>query len=348
MRILILFLLVGSVAQAQVTEQPFSLRSTGFLSFKIHGQTLPTAIHNLNRKVKIEVAPGVDLANVVPSFEVSEGDSVYVDGVQQISGITAVDFSKEVTYQIKNNGNAQTTIWTASAIPLSCRILIDVSHDGGSWSSPQPSTHFDQNQRHQGKAFADLLRSKGFEVNELGAPLTEEMFFGHYIVIRAGGFHTYTPEELKVYASLLDRGMNLVFLTGPKKNSPVDELGERLGIRFEGVASGRVTTFASDELTKNLISIGGYNGSALTNLDSNPNIKVLGWLGSTDFGDINMNSVKDPKEQTAPPVMGVLTYSKSKVFFIGDTVAIQTTPQPFVDNLVKWMLGSCFESGLRP
>ena len=48
----------------------------------------------------------------------------------------------------------------------------------------------------------------------------------------------------------------------------------------------------------------------------------------------------DPNEPTAPPVMGILTYPKINVFFIGDTNGLEVQPQPFIDNLIHWM-GEC-------
>ena len=48
------------------------------------------------------------------------------------------------------------------------RVLIDASKDGGLWWFPQGRNGFDSNTHHQGKALADLMRSKGWEVIELG------------------------------------------------------------------------------------------------------------------------------------------------------------------------------------
>ena len=104
----------------------------GFISFSTKGQTLPAAIDNNHQLVKFEVDHDVDVTCLVPEFVVPDGYTVYVNGTSQTSGSSAVDFSGPVTYLLKDNNN-QSVTWQASAIQLSCRILIDASHDGGVW-----------------------------------------------------------------------------------------------------------------------------------------------------------------------------------------------------------------------
>jgi hypothetical protein len=224
-----------------------------------------------------------------------------------------------------------------------CKIIIDASHDGGGWWYPQEeATGFNPNEYHQGQAFANLLREKGFEVDELGrgAELTEELFFGYFIVIRAGFYKLYTAKELKVYTKLLDQGMNMVFMTDHKVFAQPDLLGDLLGLKFNGIASGIITTFKPHEITENISYIDYKVGSVLTNLDQNPDIEVLGWLREDDYADLNFNGVKDDNEPSAPPVMGILNYPNSHIFFIGDVNGLEDMPQPFIDNLIQWM-GTC-------
>jgi hypothetical protein len=292
--------------------------------------------------VKLEVARDIDITHLVPSFDIPEGYSAFVNGNEQFSGTSQVDFSQTVTYDLVNEDN-NITSWEVSVLPLSCKILVDASHGGGVWWYPQyEGTGFDPDKPHQGQAFANVLRDKGFEVTELGrdVELTEEMFFGHYIVLRAGGFKSYTDNELDVYTKLIDRGMNMVFFTDHKTNDPVDELGDLLGLDFKGVANGTITTFSEHDITANIESINYIAGSIIANADQNPNIEVLGWLAENDFADLNFNGVKDVDEPVAAPVMGILSYPKSRVFFIGDTNGLQIQPQPFIDNLIDWM-GDC-------
>jgi hypothetical protein len=334
--------LILAVLSCEKVEQD-EIAQAGFLSFSTNGQTLPAAINTLQQQVRFEVDHDVDITRLVPEFEVPDGCTVHLNGILQVSGSSTVDFSQPVTYELKDSNN-RSTKWQASAVTLCCKILIDASHDGGVWWYPQSLvTGFNSDKWHQGQSFANLLREKGFEVDELGrgAELTEEMFFGCYIVIRANGFQAYTSKELKVYTRLIDRGMNMVFFTDHKKNDPVDELGDHLGLKFEGIANGIVTTFTPHVITKNISSIDYIAGSVLTSSSKNPDIKVLGWLRDDDYADLNFNGVKDDNEPSAPPVMGILNYPKSHIFFIGDMNGLEVMPQPFIDNLIQWM-GTCF------
>jgi hypothetical protein len=312
----------------------------GFLSYATNGQTiLSTSIKSNLKLVKLEVESNVDITKLVPRFEVPAGITVYLNGEKQISGSSTTDFSSTVTYELKDISNRKTE-WNVTAVPVSKRIVIDASHDGGVWWYPQSEmTGFNPGEYHQGKIFADLLRQKGFKVDELGRgeELKEEHFMGFFIVIRVNGFQTYTANELDVYSKLVKRGMNLVFFTDHKRYDPKDELGDLLGLEFRGIAGGTVRKFASHTITENLISLDYIAGSVLINGDKNPDIQILGWLGENDYADLNFNGIKDAGEPVAPPVMGILNYPKSKIFFIGDANGLQIMPQPFINNLINWM-----------
>ncbi len=312
----------------------------GFISFSTNGQTiLNTSIRTDKKQVKLEVANEVDITKLVPSFETPPGTSVFLNGREQISGTMITDFSQPVLYELRYPDNRK-TVWSVAAVPLSKRIVIDASHDGGIWWGPQyEATGFDPEKPHQGKAFADMLRSKGFKVDELDRTekLKEEHFMGYYIVIRVGGFQTYTQDELDVYAKLAKRGMNMVFFTDHKKYDPKDELGDMLGLQFKGLARGTVKKFTAHTITKNISSLDYNGGSVLVNADQNPDIEILGWLGDNEFADLNFNESWDEGEPFGMPVMGILKYPKSKVFFIGDGNGLQFMPQPFIDNLIEWM-----------
>jgi hypothetical protein len=312
----------------------------GFTSFSTNGQTiLSTAIKTNYKQVKLEIESDADITKLIPSFEVPSGISVFLNGVEQVSGGTPIDFSKPVTYILKGSDNLQAK-WNVTAVPVSKRIVIDASHDGGVWWFPQSEqTGFNQDKAHQGKVFADMLRNKGFKVDELGRgeELKEEHFMGYYIVIRVNGFQTYTTNELDVYSKLIKRGMNLVFFTDHKQYDPKDELGDILGLDFRGIARGSISRFASHIITEKLTTLAFDAGSVLVNAEKNPNIQILGWLGENDYADLNMNDIRDAGETYAPPVMGILSYPKSKIFFIGDSNGLQIMPQPFIDNLITWM-----------
>lgn len=315
-----------------------------FLNFSLNEQTsLSTKIDVSNKVVGMEVVHDANVNQLAPLFTLKEGYTAYVNGVPQISGNTMNNFSSQLTYEIKGDDNNSGSTWNVNVETLGCKILIDASHGGGVWWYPQSSqTGFDQSKDHQGKAFADLLRGKGFEVTELprGVELTEDLFYGYYIVIRPTGFSTYAEKEISVYEKLLDRGMNLAFFTDHKKHDTNDELGDFLGLQFEGVANGTVNRFIEHTITKNMTSINYIAGSVLTNADANANINILGWLSDTDYVDLNFNDVQDGGEPVGMPVMGELVYPNSRIFFMGDTNAFEIQPQPFVDNLIEWM-GQC-------
>lgn len=333
---------VLALSSCQKEEQPET--RIPFLSFSSTGQTLPSSIDRSSRQVEFEVDHDADVSSLIPEFVVPNGCSVYLKGIKQVSGVSTVDFSSPVLYELKDAEN-RSTVWEAEAVKLKKRIIIDASHDGGGWWFPQSeATGFDPDKYHQGQVMADLLRAKGFEVDELGRgkELTEKMFFGNYIVIRAGGFQIYTDKELDVYTNLIKRGMNLVFFTDHKKYDITDELGDFLGLKFKGVAFGNVTRIEPHMITSGFKPFYYNAGSVLTDYAGNENIQILGWLGDQDFADMNWNGVRDTNEPYAPAVMGILKYPKSKIFFIGDMNALEIRPQPFIDNLCAWM-GICFE-----
>lgn len=331
------FLFLAAIFVSCEKEEKIEISDAAFTSFSTNGQTLPTAIHSSTREVRFEVDTNVDVRSLVPQFEIPELCDVYINGVRQVSGSSAVDFSEPVNYELRDINNRSVT-WKASAVKLAKKILIDASHDGGVWWFPQYGT-YDQTKPHQGQKFAELLRKDGYIVDELGrgAELTEEMFFGYYIVIRAGGFMPYTQKEVSVYSNLVNRGMNLVYFTDHMKYDPSDELGDFLGLHFKGIAYGVVNKFKPHAITENLTSLDYIAGAFLTDYADNKKIEILGWMREQDFGDLNMNGVRDEGEPSAPAVMGILKYPKSSIFFVGDMNGLQVMPQPFIGNLNRWM-----------
>lgn len=204
----------------------------------------------------------------------------------------------------------------------SLKILVDASHGGGTWWYPQsPLTGFEPNEHHQGKPFADLLRDKGFVVDELPRKtrISNEMMTGYQYVIRTSGFDSYCQDELIVYKDLLDRGTTLLLLTDHKRFDRVDELAEYLGLYFEGWLGGTIERFFPHPITEGVSELDYRVGSFLRRVSPGVEIDTLALLG------IN-------------PVIGILKHPKSKIFFMGDVNAIETLSQPFTDNLIDWML----------
>lgn len=324
-------------------EQLITDTDADFLAFSIDGQTLPESIHTDNNKIFIEVGRDANIKSLAPEFDVPEGFRVLVDGKEQQSGVTAVDFSKPVVYDLKNVSTGAVTLWEVNVEPLSCKVLVDASHDGGVWWFPQgPQTGYDQNKPHQGMAFANLLRQKGFEVDELGrhAEITEEMFFGYYIVIRATGSQPYSQKELNVYAKLLERGMNLVLFQDHMRNNPADELGDFIGVKFQGSVKGWMSKFTPHDLTNGMTKMYYLAGAVVMNEEENPNIEVLGRLGPSDLFVLDPVVGLDPADPKGLAVMGVVKHPTSRIFFMGDLNAPEISPDVFVNNLVAWM-GKC-------
>ncbi len=198
------------------------------------------------------------------------------------------------------------------------QILVDASHDGGVWWFPQAG-EFNADEYHQGQALADYLRSRGFEVEELprGTRVTDVLLSGYRYVIRAGEFGAYGSDELEAYAKFVKRGVTLILLSDHRKNDPVDELAEQLGVTFAGIVDGTVTRLASHAITEGVTDLPFIAGAAATGFDPEQ-VEVLGWVADTI------------------PVMGIIHGHQAKIFFLTDTNGIELVPQPFVDNLIAW------------
>ena len=83
------------------------------------------------------------------------------------------------------------------------------------------------------------------------------------------------------------------------------------------------------------------------NANENPNVEVLGWLGNEDFADLNFNDIKDAVEPTGAPVTGILSYPKSRIFFMGDMNGLQIQPTLLlITSFNGW--GNAFEQCHRP
>ncbi len=222
---------------------------------------------------------------------------------------------------------------TVTATGQPTRILIDASRDGGGWWFPQTGS-FNRSAPHQGKALADTLRALGYVVDELprGMIIHDALFFNGYqspgayqIVVRAGstpapGSGTlYTTDEIQAYQRFLyTPGSSLLVETDYKPSwppAPPDPLALILGLHFDGDLTGFVSLIA-DPITSGTDSVYYSAGSVLTN--DPEGVTVLGTV--SDY-----------------PVMGILTYGPSRVFFIGDINALQDVPQPLVTNVFQWL-----------
>ena len=209
----------------------------------------------------------------------------------------------------------------SAACPLPAqgnRVLVDASHDGGGWWFPQTDP-FSPDSYHQGQALADYLRGKGYVVQELprGAAITDSLLLASKIVIRATVFGSYTSTELQAYQHFLACPRTLLLLGDYLSDGSQDLLAEMLGVKFTGIVSGYVTTFAAHPITSGVVPL-LYNAGATVAAGYPSTVHILGWLS------------------TGEPVMGVVDHGTANIFFIGDVNGIESVPQPLVDNLINW------------
>ncbi len=236
-------------------------------------------------------------------------------------------------------GSDSMTLTLTSHLNPQTRILVDASHDGGGWWSPQSDTGiFSPSNPHQGKAMADFMRSRGFTVDELprGAVITDSLLNQYDKVIRAGKYGSYRETELQAYDNFLKRCTSLILISEYLRPSQRDELAERIGLRLAGIAFGNVSRFADHVITRGATSFYYNAGSAIIDTTNIPTIQVLGWLSSSSYVDLNDNGIRDSGEPVGAPVMGIIHYSAARIFFIGDINGIEGMPQPMMSNLFGW------------
>lgn len=218
------------------------------------------------------------------------------------------------------------------------KILVDATNDGGLWWFPQVAP-FDSDAHHQGKALADYLRNRGFQVDELprGLTITDSILNVYDKVIRAGASGGYRNMELESYDKFLKRNTRLLLISEYLRPGQKDLLAEQLGLPFRGIAKGNVTRFGQHQTTANATPFFFNAGSVLLDADSNPAIEPLGWLADDVFVDLNDNGQQDPDEPSGMPVMGIRHHESARIFFIGDGNGLQGMPQPLVENLTNWL-----------
>lgn len=205
---------------------------------------------------------------------------------------------------------------------FSNRILVDATHDGGTWWFPQIGTYA-ASQPHQGKALADYLRSVGYIVDELPSNtlITDSILSRYDKVIRAGNFGTYQPSEFDAYDRFINRNSALLFISEHQLQGQPDYLGDRLGINFTGIHYGNVDTYNPHPVTIGALPYYFNAGAIVSNAVNNPRIEVLAYLSGN----------------TNHPVMGILKGYPSKILFLGEINGLETVPQPLTNNIIKWL-----------
>lgn len=199
--------------------------------------------------------------------------------------------------------------------PALTSILVDASKGGGLWWYPQVAP-FQPNLWHQGFSLAAYMRNRGSIVLELPRSVAVpcELLSQYMLVIATPGrLLQYSQSELTAYRDFVGRGGRLILFTTPN-NSP--ELGEQFGLSFAGLSSGDVTSFEPHPITAGVTSF-WYVGSGLTSLPATA--VALAYL-------------------SGQPIMGIVSYRLGDIFFSGSGFPALGLIQPFVDNLLDYML----------
>jgi uncharacterized protein YjdB/PKD repeat protein len=85
-----------------------------FLSFILPEQVENPIIDLATQKINVKVDASTIVAKSIPYFIVSNGATAYIDGIQQLSGSSTVDFTTAVTYVVISEDQATKTYWTVS------------------------------------------------------------------------------------------------------------------------------------------------------------------------------------------------------------------------------------------
>ena len=94
-------------------------------SFGIPPQTSETSIDTINHTVDVEVIYGVDITDLVASFELSEGAVAHVNGITQVSGSTSNDFTDLVTYSVIAEDSITVQNWLV-AVSIAANSATDI------------------------------------------------------------------------------------------------------------------------------------------------------------------------------------------------------------------------------
>ena len=217
------------------------------------------------------------------------------------------------------------------------KILIDASRDGGVWWFPQAG-NFDPALAHQGKAFADYLRSLGHKVDVLPRPhvISSELLANYELVIRAVGFGSYSSAEINAYSNYVQSGGQLLLLAD---HSASDALASSFGLQFKGITRGenKLNNYVAHPITQGVGELSYIVGSALTAYPGTA--QIIGRLSALSYLDLNNNNVQDTGEPSGPDVLGVMDFGNGRIVFCGDTNMWQSVPQPLTDNVLEWFLG---------
>lgn len=117
-------LVVGNDFSASLYRHTIS--ETDILTFSLPNQTGSAVIDVVNHTIAIEIDFTPDVSALIPTFTLSAGASVVVNGQTQISGTTAVDFADPVTYTVTAEDNTTTQDWVVT-VSLTPNTETDIS-----------------------------------------------------------------------------------------------------------------------------------------------------------------------------------------------------------------------------
>lgn len=212
---------------------------------------------------------------------------------------------------------ADARVAAQSAPTKSTRVLIDASKCGGLWWFPQGPT-FDPAKPHQGKALADLMRFKGWQVIEVprGEIITVDKLRNADIVIRPPAHFSYSLDEVSAYYESVTAGTRLL-LIGDGKNH--DSIAQLFGLRFEShTRFAPVRRWIPHPFTYNIDSF----STAWTPISETPPAAIiLAWLSR--------------EEDNPRPALGYLPYGKGYVVFMSQSLIAPGPPSAFSSSLIN-------------
>jgi hypothetical protein len=207
------------------------------------------------------------------------------------------------------------------------RVLVDASRDGGTWWAPQGPYAFDPQKHHQGKAMADAMRKKGWEVTELiqGELITLDKLRDFDVVIRPPAFLPYTEDEAVAYRESVARGIRLLVCPGR------DRVTKIFGLRFENDKHlGSVQKWLRHPLTAN-ISCCDFPWAVIA--ETPEEAVALAWLDR-----------QEPNEQ---PVLAYFPYGKGEVISVGLSLIFSDPDHPIFNDFFEFLGDSSSETVQR-
>ncbi len=116
--------IIGSVSSPFLFSEKSQTFSADILSFEIYKQYGPTYINNSIIFLMQEMDG--DLSSIAPVFQLSVGAKAFVDGVEQVSGVTVNNFKRSVKYTVVSRLGEKKyyTVTVRKAIDSSTKIVL--------------------------------------------------------------------------------------------------------------------------------------------------------------------------------------------------------------------------------